>query len=649
MLAATRRWFKRNRTPLLVTAGVLTAGYIAGQYVITKIQEARRRMGEDRIAQENLKRRFQQNQDDCTYTVQALLPTVREEIMGALAVEQITEELQRERQERLTRLGQSEAGSTEYPSVPPSVVDDQDGGKSVSSGSYIHASRMVEGNGAEGSQARRPKRSKAQLWQEMKINSITRTLTLMYTLSILTLLTRIQLNLLGRRTYLSSVVALANPPVSQQGSTISLENKDDDNYDVYGNDFETNRKYLTFSWWLLHRGSKQIMDRIMAIVKDVFGRVNIREDLTLERLAELIMTVRKRIEGGTEEERLQMKWLPYLLPPREEESLVIREAGLTSDSDDNSPSPDNRTEGPLSTNNQINASLRRLLDETADLIDSPSFTSVLTKIMDTTYSQLVDYRIATEAYKLPYSTAPGYHTEPQPYTRIKEVQDEQEELERVKLAHILPIFCKQAHVIAAGGSPPPPEVAMVQDPFPGPEAKLVGNEYLAAIDQTYGLEAFSAVIYSSNFEFEIAEKPEPEDADKFAPQGQVEILPDMSEALQDAWRDKAAKAREVDEALAQLSEDEAPVYPPPPQHTSQVPETRPDGAADATLGGAETTGEDQSAPNPDAAAQQGAGASGTDKGLLESAWQKAIAEEKEKEEQGKATGGEPSVPVAEDE
>jgi peroxin-3 len=294
-----------------------------------------------------LRRRFEQNQEDCTYTVLALLPTIRDEIIEALPVEQITEQLQQERQERLKRLGQSEAASSEYPSGPPSVTDD------ASTSSFVHASQMASSVGDNGL---RTKRSKAQLWQEMKINckslgnathrhkltwlqAVTRALTLLYTLSLLNILTRIQLNLLGRRTYLSSVVSLANPQANMQSSTISLENRDDDNFEnFYGNDFETNRKYLTFSWWLLHRGSKQIMERVTAAVKEVFGAVNIREDITMERLADLIMQVRKKIEGPTDGERRQMRWLSYLLPPQDEEQFVIRQASVP-DSDD-SPSPE---------------------------------------------------------------------------------------------------------------------------------------------------------------------------------------------------------------------------------------------------------------------------------------------------------------------
>ena len=439
---------------------------------------------------DSLRRRFEQNQEDCTYTVLALLPTVREEIIGALPVEQITEQLQQERQERLKRLGGSEAASSELPSGPPSVTDDA----SLQSSGYVHASQMA-GSSIEGSTpSSRPKRSKAQLWQEMKINSITRALTLLYCVSLLTLLTRIQLNLLGRRTYLSSVVALAAPPAEMQDSRISLENKDDDNYEnMYGNDFETNRKYLTFSWWLLHRGSKQIMNRVMVAVKEVFGSVNIREDITLDRLSDLIMQVRRKVEGSTEEERRSMKWLQYLLPPKEDESFVIRQS--TASESEDSQSPEARAvDDPMTASaveaEFISGSLRRLLDETSDIIDSPTFTHVLTRLMDAAFSHLVDYRIATEAFKATGLPAPGANfDEP----RITEISDT-----KCKVAHILPIFCKQAHTIAAGSGE--------LDAIAGVAAQQsLGNEYLAAIDQVHDLGAFAAVIYSSNFEYEVQE------------------------------------------------------------------------------------------------------------------------------------------------
>jgi peroxin-3 len=52
MISATRRWLRRNRNGIAIGAGVIGATYLAGQYVLGKIQEARERMQMDRIAKE---------------------------------------------------------------------------------------------------------------------------------------------------------------------------------------------------------------------------------------------------------------------------------------------------------------------------------------------------------------------------------------------------------------------------------------------------------------------------------------------------------------------------------------------------------------------------------------------------------------------
>ncbi|KAG9901343.1 Peroxin-3, partial [Aureobasidium melanogenum] len=310
------------------------------------------------------------------------------------------------------------------------------------------------------------------------------------------------LNLLGRRTYLSSVVSLANPPNPSDSTRISLENNDDDNYDnVYGNDFETNRKYLTFSWWLLHKGTKDIVAKVTAAVTDVFGPINPREDMTLERLSELILEVRKKVEGATEAERREHKWLAYMLPPRDQEDHVLSESGI--DAMSTSPAPQETSQDPMhaSSSTSSNASLRRLLDETSDLIDSPTFTHVFTQVLNATFSHLIDYRVATEAFKI---SPPA----PDSLSRITEISDK-----KCKFAQTLAVFCRQAHVIAAGSSEPDDLVA----------AESVGsqvNEYLGAIDQVKDLEAFAAVIYSSNFEFEAAER-QADEANYMAPAGPV--------------------------------------------------------------------------------------------------------------------------------
>lgn len=133
---------------------------------------------ECRSWESSLRRRFEQNQEDCTFTVLAILPTATENILDAIPVEQVLEELQRQKAERLARsVGPSEIAS----SAPPSIVETEDDGKSSSfqSESFIHASQITTDGGStagsaetgtDASQERKSKKTKAQLWNEMKIS-----------------------------------------------------------------------------------------------------------------------------------------------------------------------------------------------------------------------------------------------------------------------------------------------------------------------------------------------------------------------------------------------------------------------------------------------------------------------------------------------
>lgn len=115
----------------------------------------------------SLRRRFEQNQTDCTYTILALLPTATDDIIEALPVEELTKELQQKRAERLARLSAGEATGSDMTSVSPSVTEEDR--KSLSSEGYVHASQMAESGDAEGQGQPRARRNKTQLWNEVKI------------------------------------------------------------------------------------------------------------------------------------------------------------------------------------------------------------------------------------------------------------------------------------------------------------------------------------------------------------------------------------------------------------------------------------------------------------------------------------------------
>lgn len=409
----------------------------------------------------------------------ALLPTLTENILEELPVEQLTHELQQKKAERLARAsgeGRSEASS----------IGDGDTASmsSFQTGSFIHASQF-QGPGSQLG----ARKTKAQLWNELKVTSITRAFTLIYSLSLLTILTRIQLNLLGRLNYLSSVISLAQPPPPGRPNSISLEDHDIGSAGAgFGNDFETNRKYLTFSWFLLHRGYAQVMTKVRAAVEEVFGGISPSEGITAARLSDLVLTVRKHVEGSTEHERYATRWLPYMLPPKEEEEAVLIESGvITPPPSSPGPSPPEASKIEEQTSGHMDTStgpLRQLLDETADLIDSPTFTRIHTLLLGSMFSHLIDDRVIAQAFPQQRQQSPSSSLSGPQQPRIQELDSAVTVVPgepRVKLANLLAIMTRQAHAIGNGNNPP--------------------NEYLSTAEtEVKELEAFAAVIYASNLD-----------------------------------------------------------------------------------------------------------------------------------------------------
>jgi hypothetical protein len=160
MFEGTRKFLRRHRTNLVVGVGIVGAGYLVMQYIGNKLSEARNRMMNDRVARrsritpnikfhifsdstsyflsfensdakkirDSINRRFQQNQEDCTYTVQALLPTATESILKEFPVESLTHELQQKKAARMAKssaASMTDAGSdTTTPASPNALKED---------------------------------------------------------------------------------------------------------------------------------------------------------------------------------------------------------------------------------------------------------------------------------------------------------------------------------------------------------------------------------------------------------------------------------------------------------------------------------------------------------------------------------------------
>ena len=161
--------------------------------------------------------------------------------------------------------------------------------------------------------------------------------------------------------------------------------------------------------------------------------------------------------------------------------------------------------------------LRRLLDETSDLIESPMFTHVLTLLLDATFSQLADKKLRSEAYKLP-----PLMPKPSPEARITEIADMDPATASAKLPIILAVMVREAHNIGRG----------------------VPNEYVQAMESVSELEGFAAVVYSSNFEFEAGFEASVS-PDTMASGSGADAIP-MGKILEDPSSDEAEEAVQVE-------------------------------------------------------------------------------------------------------
>lgn len=116
-----------------------------------------------------------------------------------------------------------------------------------------------------------------------RLIALTRTLTTLYSMTLLSMLLHIQLNILGRRKYVLNVIQMAHDERQREilKDTSSLFTllwgfdkdevyKKEDIHHLPSVTEEQERKFLTLSWWLLHVGWKDVGERVRRAVEEVF-------------------------------------------------------------------------------------------------------------------------------------------------------------------------------------------------------------------------------------------------------------------------------------------------------------------------------------------------------------------------------------------
>lgn len=412
-----------------------------------------------------------------------------------------------------------------------------------------------EEEAARAAAAAAERKRKAELWNQLKIASVSRYLTTVYAANLLSVLTNVQLSLLGRYSYLRSLssdkdgddAAKSSTATTTAGSTDPLEDAWARSASASASTStsasgsgpakltqQTEEEYLTFSWYFLHVGWKQLASRVQAQVEEALRDVPLKTQLSHADTVRLLRRVRRRIEydyvdagdaldaasspppprpafmgaeslmadmphspnsemsssmlsttstnGGKRRrrghgQRKRINLLQYLLPTTPEGDLqVLESAGVVGE------------RAAL----HAGSALSSLLDETRDVLESRDAGNVLraclTQSFDESFESMAGaFGLSSE--ELDHLTnARAESTNPTAGAsslRIRELQTAQEEEEvrlnphthgnRLKLAAILPVVAREANLITQG----------------------MPSSVVEAIASVKDLKAFSAIIYSS--------------------------------------------------------------------------------------------------------------------------------------------------------
>lgn len=260
-------FFNRNKRRILITSAVSVSVYLLiNEFVIKKFRNYQQSLRQELLFKQQIKQRFIQTQQDCYYTILALLPVLSTPIIDALPVELITQAL------RLKKSGGYKSSTTNENNE---LTTD-------------NLNLLDNNNDPELKLSIYMNKSKIELWNLLKIKSITRILTLMYTMSGLLLITRLQLNILARRSYLESAIQMAGV------KSINHEIDPHENYII-------EQSYLSLSWWLLNKGWMNLNSIIEALVIAKFEKITPKSELSVESFEQSLLDIINEINTNNKE------------------------------------------------------------------------------------------------------------------------------------------------------------------------------------------------------------------------------------------------------------------------------------------------------------------------------------------------------------
>lgn len=298
VISRLNRFIKRNQKKIIFSSSILVIGYLITTYLQKKFTEFQKKLKEENFAKEQIKRRFKQTQNDCYMTFLSLLPVLIEPIYLELNVESITKQLQAKRTKRsISQTSEQSIEKQQDDQINQNNKDllhqeqqQQTNQLALSTIFSDDFSTVDNRNNTQQSQSQleQQTKSKTQLWIELRNQSLTRFLTVLYCESLLIVFLHLQLNILSRKSYLETAIKLAsknNGLTNTHNEDIINNNSEDELSD---DENLSEQAFLSFSWWLLNKGWIDIKENISNNVEEVFNEIDPRQEMSIDEFASLI-------------------------------------------------------------------------------------------------------------------------------------------------------------------------------------------------------------------------------------------------------------------------------------------------------------------------------------------------------------------------
>ena len=349
-----RSLFQRNRGKLMLavmgTAALFTTGSIIMYLVKQWLYRQHQRLSEERFAREQIRRRFIQTQEDSLRTVSQLTPVLAIVLNNdGLDIDTLFGELKNKKNKK---------GETSQ------TTEDR-------------------GEGTERS------KTKAELWDELKVNSLVKLVTIIYTVSSLFMLTRLQLNMLARREYLETAINMDKGKKSDEKSSHGIlayigswwsqgspeESPTNDNNPISMKSDKTTytneQAFLSLSWWLLNEGYKKYSEMARKYVLQEFASINPTDKLSVLEFSERLSAVFQGINRSLLVTGQDNTSLQDILLPGEENLYSVLQQSLDTEA--------------LLILQEDDIVLRRLVHETSQYLESTASTVVIERLLNKAY------------------------------------------------------------------------------------------------------------------------------------------------------------------------------------------------------------------------------------------------------------------------